>query len=103
MTPTRSTHSTPPSMSCMRTGVADAANASCGTKPRPQTPRTHQHRHQPTTRKAHPMKMTCSQWTYLQDHLPQTPEGTTLWDKIERRTYGKWYQSQVAIALSKAE
>ena len=39
----------------------------------------------------------------VQSRLPKSPEGDALWDKIERRTWGKLYQSVVAIALTKAE
>lgn len=48
------------------------------------------------------MKMTCGDWTFkVQNNLPKDDAGNYLWDTIERRTYGKLYRSQVAIALKK--
>lgn len=50
------------------------------------------------------MKRTVGRWTAIQTKLGATDDGDTpanrLWDWIERRTYGKPGQSQVAINLN---
>lgn len=56
------------------------------------------------------MKHTVAEWSQIQNRLPgviDIPVGGTvtdpLWVKIEDRTWGKSYQSSVAIKLSKEE
>lgn len=49
------------------------------------------------------MKMSCWEWTLVQIELPADDVGNQLWQLIETRTFGKPYQSQIAIALSKQD
>lgn len=43
------------------------------------------------------------EWTQIQNKTNDDAEGNALYDKIERRTFGKLWQQDVSIALNKRE
>lgn len=49
------------------------------------------------------MKLTCQQWTDIQNRLPLDLFGDLLWHKLEAKTQGKLYSQNVAIRLGKDE
>lgn len=49
------------------------------------------------------MKAKVGRWTAIQTCIPDTKEGNALWEKIERRTWGKHGYTVVNIAITKQE
>jgi hypothetical protein len=49
------------------------------------------------------MKATVVEWTQIQNKTNDDAQGNALYDKIEHRTFGKRWQQEVAIALTKRE